>query len=398
MKNRLILVAFALFLSGQFYSQILTKEDSLSAGLIKSNSATVISGYGNIKYANNLTLKTAETNVDRLILFVGHKFNKKIAFFSELEIEDVKIEGGSPGGEFAIEQAFIKFDINRSNYISAGLLIPRLGIINENHLPTTFNGNDRPMVEKYVIPATFREVGIAYYGTSQKMAGLNYSVAVLNGLNGEGFSAEKGIRGGRYEGAGANANTLAVTAALLYYKNNLRAQVSGYIGGSNTLSSQDADALQLSKGVFGAPVELVECNLQYKVKGFQLKGLVSFINISEAEKMNSFYGNNIAQNILGYYLEAGYNLMHKTDKSLILFSRYENIDMTHKIAANSLYNPANNLQFLTSGLTYLPHQGVAIKLDYVYRLTGTLNSSLVDPNNAYISSQNSIILSLAYSF
>ena len=35
MKNRSILVVFALLVSGQFYSQILTKEDSLSAGLIK---------------------------------------------------------------------------------------------------------------------------------------------------------------------------------------------------------------------------------------------------------------------------------------------------------------------------------------------------------------------------
>lgn len=398
MKKIFITTGLVLLFCSQLSSQILTKEDSLSAGLIKSMSPTVVSGYGNVKYSNNLSLKEAKTNVDRLVIFMGHKFNKKIAFFSELEIEDVKIEGGEPGGEIALEQAFIKFDINRNNYISAGLLIPRLGIINENHLPNTFNGNDRPNVERYVIPATFREVGIAYYGTSTKMVGLNYSLAILNGLNGEGFSAEKGIRGGRYEGAGANANTLAVTGALLYYKNNFRAQISGYFGGSNTMSTADADSFNVSKGVFGAPVELLECNLQYKVKGLQLKGLVSFVNIQEADRLNSFYGNNVAQNIVGYYFEAGYNLTHKTDKSLILFSRYENIDMANKISANTFYNPANNLQFLTSGVSYLPHPGVMIKLDYSYRLTGTLNSTLVDPLNTYSPAQHTINLGLGYSF
>ncbi len=396
--KKIIYIGFTLLVSTSIFSQIVTREDSLTAGLVSSNSPTVISGYGNVKYSNSITNKTATTNVERFILFVGHKFNKKIAFFSELEIEDVKLEGGAPGGEFALEQAFIKFDINRNHYISAGLLIPRIGIINENHLPTTFNGNDRPMVEKYIIPATFREVGVSYYGTSSKIVGLNYSLALLNGMNSANFSAEKGIRGGRYEGANANANTLALTGALLYYKNSIRTQLSAYIGGSNTMSNVQADSLGLSKGVFGTPVELIEYNIQYKKNGLQLKGLASFINIKDASKLNSFYGSDVAQNIFGFYTEVAYNLTHKKEKAFILFSRYENIDMTNKVPSNTLSNKANNLQFLTSGISILPHPGVMIKLDYSYMLTGKQNSTLINPLNPYNRVQHTVNIGLGYSF
>ena len=147
-------------------AQILTKEDSLSAGIISRNTATVISGYGSVKYKYAFNSKLAEANVDRVILFVGHKFNNKISFFSELEVEDAKVAGGEAGGEIALEQAFLKFNLTKNAYLSAGLFIPRIGIINENHLPTTFNGNDRPFVERFIIPATWREIGISLFGST----------------------------------------------------------------------------------------------------------------------------------------------------------------------------------------------------------------------------------------
>ncbi len=391
-------IIISILIFSQLNAQILTKEDSLSAGLIVSKSATVLSSYGNVKYSNNITNGTSSTNVDRLILFIGHKFKSNLSFFSELEVEDAKIEGGSSGGEFAIEQAFIKFDINRNNYISAGLIIPRIGIINENHLPNTFNGNDRPYVEKYIIPATWREVGIGYYGYSNKIAGLNYSLAALNGLNSEGFTSEEGIREGRYEGSDANANTLALTGSLLYYRHNLRTQFSVYFGGSNTLSKGFSDSVGLSKGVFGAPVQLYEYDIQYKWRGLLFKGLVSFINISDADKINAGYNNNIAENMLGFYGELGYNITHKKQKAFILFTRYENIDMTKKINVNSDYNPAINLQYLVSGITYMPHPGVSLKLDYTHKMTGSLNGNLVDPSNPYKRTNESINLGIGYSF
>ncbi|MBI1835935.1 MAG: hypothetical protein HYR91_01585 [Flavobacteriia bacterium] len=397
-----LLFTIILFNNFSAFNQILTKEDSLSAGLVKSNSSTVISGYGNFRYSNNITKGVAQINLDRLVVFMGHKFTNKISFFSELEIEDAKITGGELGGEFALEQAFIKFDINRNNYISAGLFIPRLGIINENHLPTTFNGNDRPFVETFVIPSTWRELGVSYYGTSQKIPGLNYSLALVNGLNSSAFESGTGIREGRYEGRNASASCVAVTGALLYYRNHLRAQVSSYFGGSAGITKHEADSLQLNYGMFGTPVSLSEANIQYKNKGLTIKALCAFIDIMDASSINRAYANNSPEKIMGFYGEIGYNLLHKKPKSLTLFSRYENINMNLKIPENGILNEALNQQYIVSGLSFQPHAGVMIKIDYSYRMTGEINPLLiVNPypqSQPFFKNQHFINLGLGYSF
>ena len=58
-----------------------------------------------------------------------------------------------------MEQAFLKFNLNPKQYIVAGFFIPRIGMLNENHLPVNFNGTERPIVEQLVLPATWREFG-----------------------------------------------------------------------------------------------------------------------------------------------------------------------------------------------------------------------------------------------
>jgi hypothetical protein len=322
-------------------AQILTKEDSLAAGLVGSNAPTVISGYGSAQYKYDINHKTAGANLDRVVLFLGHRFTNKISFFSELEVEDAKVAGGEPGGEVALEQAFLKYNVSRNIYITTGLFIPRLGIINENHLPTTFNGNDRTAVETFIIPSTWRELGICLYGNAAAIPGLNYSVALSNGLNSAGFEHGSGIREGRFEGRNANASALAVTGAVLYYIRNFRIQGSVYYGGSAGLAKKEADSLQLSYGAFGTPVALYEANVQYHNKGWAIKALYTTVQIADAKSINLAYANNTPQAMVGYYAELGYNLFQLFEKtkangkSLMPFVRYENLDMNHKLPDNA---------------------------------------------------------------
>jgi len=176
---------------------VLTNEDSLNSGAIKNK--TVISGYGSAFYQRDFYLQQSTATLERAVLFVGHQFNQKISVFTELEVENAKVEGGDKGGEIAMEQAFLKFNLNSKQYFVAGLFVPRIGILNENHLPVNFNGVERPFVETYIIPATWRELGIGFYGSASTLP-LNYSVALVNGLNGANFEHGSGIREGRAEG------------------------------------------------------------------------------------------------------------------------------------------------------------------------------------------------------
>lgn len=402
---RSLTLALAALCSLPLASQVLTREDSLQAGLIRKDATTLISGYGEAKVTYDLRYKTGEANLTRNVLFLGHKFNNRISLFTELEVEDAKVAGGEVGGEVAMEQAFLKFNVNTRTYISAGLLIPRLGIINENHLPTTFNGNNRPFVETMVIPSTWREIGVAIYGQSSRLPGLNWSAGIFNGLNSSAFGGGEGIREGRFEGREATATNIAVTGALLYYRNALRVQVSAYYGGSAGLAPREADSLQLSSGPFGTPVMLGEADVQYLTKGFIFKALGTAVSIPDAQAINRAYANNTPELMWGAYAEVGYNLFNitgETEKNLTVFARYETLDLNAQMPENGIKDDFTAQQYIVGGVTWMPVRGVAIKADYVQRMTGDPNPALqITPfinGQTFYASRGFVNLGVAYSF
>lgn len=396
----------ALLFCGALHAQVLTKEDSLNAGLVRSDRTTVISGYGELKVSYDQQLGTGQANLTRNVLFVGHRFNQHISFFSEMELENAKVEGGQVGGEFSMEQLFVKFDLTKDIYLTGGLFIPRLGLINENHLPTTFNGNDRPYVEQFIIPSTWREIGISLYGRSTRVQGLNWSVAVQNGLDAGAFEHGTGIREGRGDGSQASASNLGVSGALLYYTGDFRFQASGYYGGSAGLTQREADSLQLDYGTFGTPVRLLEANAQYLGEKVRVKVLATQVDIADAERINRAYANNTPERMFGAYAEVGCDLwsfIRPTEKrDLIAFVRCEALDMNAAIPDNGIDDPTLKRTYVVAGLTYVPVGGISVKADYTMRSTGEPNPALyLNPYPQalpYFTDNGFINIGLAYSF
>jgi len=407
MKRNVLIFILALFctISVTIAQQNVTKEEQLQNDTSSIQSKTTIGGYGDIVYQRNFNEKVATINLERFVLFTGHKFSKDISFFSELEVEDAKVSGGENGGEIALEQCYLKFNINPNNYVVAGLFLPRMGILNETHLPNTFNGNERTQVETYIIPSTWRELGIGYYGNSNRIP-LSYSIALVNGLNSASFEHGSAIREGRFEGRNASANNLAVTGSLQFYMGNIRMQVAGYYGGSVGLSPSEADSLKLTSGMFGTPIAIGEADLQYEVKGFSARVLGSVISIPNASDINRAYDNNTPQTAYGVYAEIAYNIFESMNsgkgKQLILFVRYEKLDMNAKIPANELTDGTLNQQHIVTGLTYLPIKNVAIKMDVRFLHTGNQNPNLIvnpDPlATAYRENNTFLNLGIGFSF
>ena len=350
--------------------------------------------------------KTAVANLTRNVLFLGHRFNNNIYFFSEMELENAKVANGNTSGEISMEQLFIKFNLNRDMYLQAGLFIPRIGIVNENHLPTTFNGNDRPYVETFLIPSTWREIGVGLYGNLRSIPGLNYSIAVMNGLNSAAFTNGSGIREGRQEGSNATASNLAVTGALLYYVKNWRLQASAYYGGSAGLTKHVADSLQLSSGVFGTPVGLLEANAQYRKNGISFRALAAMVGIPDAFDINRAYANNTPSRMVGGYAEVGYNFYQLINanarKNLIVFARQEFMDINYTIPSNGIKNGVNKKSYTVVGIAFQPVSGVIIKADYVLRKTDERNDDLIvtpfPQAQPYFTSNGFLNIGLGYSF
>jgi len=382
-----------------------TGEDSLNRGIAKNR--TVLSGYGSVYYQHDHNAQKSFVTLERFVFFIGHQFNSKIAFFSETEIENAKIEGGVPGGEIALEQAFLRFKFNSKQYLVAGLFTPRIGLLNENHLPVNFNGVERPIVEQLVIPATWRELGVGFYGELRRLP-LSYSIAVLNGLNAAAFTHGSGIREGRAEGDLAPANNLAVTVALQYFYKDFKFQISGYAGGTTPFGKREADSLQLESGTFGAPVYLSEFDYQFAKNGFTSKGIFTYVSYPQAAVTNKVFASNVPADMYGSYVEVGYNLFEhaKTEKlqsqKLNAFARYEMLDLNQSIPDNGVYDGTEKQNHLIVGFGYLPIPNVVIKADVRLLHTGPANPDLVvNPNPValpYRQNNSFINLGIGWSF
>ncbi len=368
---------------------ILTNEDSLNANAVKNR--TVISGYGSAFYQRDFNQKTATVALDRVVLFVGHNFSDKISLFTELEVENAVVSGtnsdepSSGKGDIAMEQAFLKFNLNSHQYLVAGLFVPRIGITNENHLPVNFNGVERPIVEQLIIPTTWREIGVGLYGNLDRVP-LNYSIAVMNGLNSAKFRHDTGLGEGEGLGSNATANNLAVTASVQYRVSDFKFQLAGYVGGTVGLSKRSADSLNvgLTTGAFGTPLYLGEFDVQYAKNGFSAKALGTYIAYPGADKIYQAYATSIGSGMYGTYLELAYDWLHHTGatKQFITFVRGEALDMNANLTVLQKEDDQRDKTLqqthVIAGISYFPIPNVVIKADVRLQHTGSAESGVGD--------------------
>jgi hypothetical protein len=137
-----------------------------------------IGGYGQIDYNQRVSgeeFQNGNLDVHRLVLMFGYKFNDRTQVITEVEFEHVK--------EVYVEQAFLQYEIQPWLKFRGGLMLVPMGIINEYHEPPTFNGVERPNLDKYIVPSTWREIGAGFTGVFPS-ASLSYQAYIMNGFKG----------------------------------------------------------------------------------------------------------------------------------------------------------------------------------------------------------------------
>jgi len=239
------------------------------------------------------------------------------------------------------------------------VLVP-VGIINPVHEPPTFNGVERPNVEKYLIPTTWRESGIGLYGRITNR--LRYQAYVMAGLDASGISGQNGIRGARQSGFESSTDNLAFTARLDYQANlNLSLSTSFYHSGLST------DAA-LGNALDGVALNLVEAHAIYQRRGFEARGLLVYSTITNVEKLNAAFENSVGESQIGGYVELAYDVFGliepQSEQQGNVFVRYEPYNTQLSTGTGVTADPAHNRRETTFGVTYKPTAQVALKADY----------------------------------
>src|SRR6266705_5330419 len=91
--------------------------------MLAAQEHTTVGGYGEVHYTNPTGPKTPPVvNLARFVLYLAHTFDDRLALRSELEVEDAKLESGEPGGEVALEQAYLDYRLAERLTLRSGLV------------------------------------------------------------------------------------------------------------------------------------------------------------------------------------------------------------------------------------------------------------------------------------
>ncbi len=311
----------------------------------QKRAATTFGGYGEL-HLNKLKSQNGGTNKDeldmhRFVLFIGHQFDERVRFFSELEVEHNTVEGGN--GAVELEQAYLDFALDETLNIKAGSFLIPAGINNETHEPPTFYGVERNPVETNIIPATWWEGGAGI--SARYDNGVTLDAAITSGMKADAAD-NYDVRKARQELAeGTLAKNPAYTvrmkwtgipgvelAATLHHQTDIT-QSADTTAGAATLFETHA---VINQGAFGMRALYAGWNLD----GTGPKAL-------GADKQN------------GWYVEPAW----KFSEQWGVFARHSRWDNKAGDATDSAYRQTD------FGVNFWPHPDVVVKLDYQNQTT-----------------------------
>lgn len=341
----------------KFQSQLRDGSSNLNSGQRLLNApidkGITIGGYAQIDYNEPDGSAPGKLDVHRLVVLFGYKFNDKVSFLTEIELEHVK--------EVFVEQAYVKYNVAQSVNVLAGLMLVPMGIINEYHEPTTYHGVERPNVDKYIVPTTWRELGLGVSGNINS-ASLKYQAYLFNGFisykDGSGLlRGVDGLRKGRQKGAEAVVTSPNFSTKLDYYGiRGLRLGLSGYFGKTQT------DDTSVENSTVG--VSMIGLDARYVYKNLQLRGQYIYTDLSDTDSYNMFTGKDLGSQMYGMYVEAAYNFPLRGVQLLTPFVRFEKYNTQAQMAGDLDPNKAYDRDDVTFGLDYTIANGVVFKVDY----------------------------------
>jgi hypothetical protein len=360
-------------------------DDTLSRGLMiqrMKQSATVIGGYGqftlNALLPGNADDFTTRATVRRLILFVAHPITDHIRVYTEFEWENaVSCSGCS--GSVEIEQAFVQADLYGSKLVlRAGLVLVPMGIINQWHEPPVFHGVDRPAVDTFIIPSTWRELGAGFAGTLAEV--FRYELYLTTTLNPLRLS-ENGLAGARSLGSLAQADAFAVSGRA--EAEPLLGVIAGAsffasdLGGNATYYKRNGDKRSLRLPLLGYALDA-----RMRRWGFEARLVWSQFFFPNAGDLVAAYRDDgsplfireasigtVPKRMQGGYVEVAYDVLHQLHLSheLLAFVRLETYDTQAAVPSGYKRNPALGIDELTAGLTYRPVTQLVFKTDFQLR-------------------------------
>lgn len=329
-----------------------------------------------------------------------YKFNSKWILGVEIEFESGGVgtayelentENGEyeteveKGGEVALEQFHITRLIDRGFNVRAGHVILPVGQNNGHHEPINFFGTVRPEGETSIIPNTWHETGLEFFGTVGKgLATFDYQAFVTTGLNANGFDRNNWAQGGKqgiFEED--NFSQPAYTARI-----DWRGVPGLRLGGSFYYCANvgaNADKMQTYKGKGKMPVRIYSVDAQYKNSFVEARCNFLWGNLTNSQVLSQRNGGQsnaspytrvtpVAHEAVAYGGELGVNLRgivgDYSFPEIIPFARYEYYNPQEDVVGMFSADNRCKVGMWVAGLNWRVLPNLVVKADYTSRRIG----------------------------
>ena len=334
-------------------------------------------------------------DIPHAVIYLGYDFGKGWTMGTEIEFEHGGVgmayekedeEGGEweqeveKGGEVELEQFWIQKSFGRWANIKAGHIVVPVGLNNAYHEPLDFFTVYRPEGENTVLPSTWHQTGVSFWGRTK---GWRYELQFLAGLNSDNFTNTGWINKGPGTPTEGEIATKYGTALRIdnYCIKGLRIGLSGYYGHAigNSYPNNKDGAESKYKGV----VAIGAIDFTYNNYNWIVRGQADYGYLSDAKQLKYFtnrlnglspfhHSAFVSKNAFAYGIEAGYNVFSQIEKlrqdnqKLYLFGRYEHYNPYASKTKNTSYD-YTNVQRMAVGINYYPVKQIVVKAEYSHR-------------------------------
>ena len=375
-----------------------------------------IGGYGEVAYSRNFFSDHVSRysqpeqhkndpshgrfDLPHVVVYLGYDFGKGWKLGTEIEFEHggnglayekEDEEGGEweqeveKGGEVELEQFWIQKTFSRAANLRFGHIVVPVGLNNAHHEPLNFFTVYRPEGENTVLPSTWHQTGVSFFGS---MGDFRYEAQLLAGLNADNFTNTGWIHKGATSPLEYDvANKYGVALRLDNYSiPGLRIGLSGYfgesIGNSYPRNAAGVDAEYKGQVLIGALdftynahnwIVRGQADYGYLGDAAQLKYVYNRLNSKSPFKHSAF----VSKNAYAIGIEAGYDIFSQISrlrdlkKRMYLFGRYEQYNPYASNTKGTAYD-YTEVKRLAVGVNYHPVPQIAIKAEYSNRFLKSL--------------------------
>ena len=375
-----------------------------------------IGGYGEVAYSRNFFSDHVSRysqpeqhkddpshgrfDIPHAVVYMGYDFGKGWTFGTEIEFEHGGTgiayekedeEGGEweqeteKGGEVELEQFWIQKAFSKAAHLRFGHIVVPVGLTNAHHEPLNFFTVYRPEGENTILPCTWHQTGVSFWG---RYKDFRYEAQFLAGLNADNFTNTNWIKKGPSSPLEFEvANKYGVALRIDNYSiPGLRIGVSGYygesIGNSFPRNANGVDAEYKGQVAVGA-IDFTYQGHNWVVRGQadygylgdadQLKYVYNRLNSKSPYKHSAF----VSKNAYAIGIEAGYDVFSQIQKlrednqKLYIFGRYEQYNPYASNTKGTAYD-YTEVKRMAVGVNYHPVHRIVIKAEYSKRFLKSL--------------------------